>query len=56
MKNTKPFTKSFTATLRRTGNRLNWVVIRMPFDAEKFWGRRGQIQQGQNLPVFVSVA
>jgi hypothetical protein len=36
--------KVFTATLQRTGDRLNWVVIRVPFDAAKFWGRRGQIK------------
>lgn len=36
--------KSFQAPLQRTGDRLNWVVIRVPFDAAKFWGRRGQIK------------
>jgi len=36
--------KSFTAPLQRTGDRLKWVVIRVPFDAAKVWGRRGQIK------------
>ncbi len=37
-------TKTFSAPLQRTGDRLNWVVIRVPFDAAKFWGKRGQIR------------
>ncbi len=40
----KPATKTFEAALQRTGDRLNWVVIRVPFDAAKLWGRRGQIR------------
>ncbi len=40
----KATSKSFTAALQRTGDRLNWVVIRVPFDAAKLWGRRGQIK------------
>jgi uncharacterized protein YdeI (YjbR/CyaY-like superfamily) len=36
--------KSFPAVLTRTGNSLNWVVIRLPFDAKAIWGERGQIR------------
>ncbi len=36
--------KTFSAPLQRSGDRLNWVVIRVPFDAAKLWGRRGQIR------------
>ncbi len=38
----KPAPKTFEATLERTGDRLHWVVIRVPFDVAKAWGRRGQ--------------
>ncbi len=44
MSSAKPVAKTFTAPLQRTGDRLNWVVIRVPFDAAKIWGRRGQIK------------
>ncbi|MGH9603939.1 MAG: YdeI/OmpD-associated family protein [Terriglobales bacterium] len=40
----KPAAKIFDAPLQRTGDRLNWVVIRVPFDAAKLWGKRGQIK------------
>ena len=36
--------KSFQAPLQRTGDRLNWIVIRVSFDAAKLWWRRGQIK------------
>src|SRR5205085_3009235 len=25
-------------------SRLNWVIVRIPFDAAKLWGRRGQLR------------
>lgn len=40
----RPIVRNFTAPLQRTGDRLKWVVIRVPFDAAKLWGRRGQIK------------
>ena len=40
----KPISRTFPAVLTRTGNTLNWVVIRLPFDAQKVWGTRGQIR------------
>ena len=48
---TRPITRSFNATLQRTGDRLHWIVIRVPFDAAKLWGRRGQIKvKGEIFP------
>lgn len=37
-------TKTFEAVLERTGDRLNWIVIRIPFDAAELWGKRGQLR------------
>src|SRR5579859_3562825 len=40
--------KSFTAVLERTADRLRWVIARIPFDAAKIWGKRGQMKvQGE---------
>ncbi len=40
--------KSFTAVLERTADRLRWVIARIPFDAAKIWGKRGQVKvQGE---------
>jgi uncharacterized protein YdeI (YjbR/CyaY-like superfamily) len=40
--------KTFAATLERTADRLRWVIARVPFDAAKLWGKRGQIKvQGE---------
>jgi uncharacterized protein YdeI (YjbR/CyaY-like superfamily) len=36
--------KSFAAVLERTGDRLNWTVIRVPLDVAKTWGTRGQLR------------
>jgi len=36
--------KSFSATLERTRSRLNWVIVRVPFDVAKVWGSRGQLR------------
>jgi uncharacterized protein YdeI (YjbR/CyaY-like superfamily) len=36
--------KRFKAPLERMRSRLNWIVIRMPFDAARVWGLRGQIK------------
>ena len=34
--------------LESTPHRLRWVIARIPFDAAKFWGKRGQIRiQGE---------
>jgi uncharacterized protein YdeI (YjbR/CyaY-like superfamily) len=35
--------KRFEAVLERMRSRLNWVIIRVPFDAGKAFGKRGQI-------------
>jgi uncharacterized protein YdeI (YjbR/CyaY-like superfamily) len=36
--------KSFKATLERVPSALNWVIIRIPFDVKKIWGKRGQLR------------
>lgn len=40
----RPVAKTFEAVPERTGDRLNWIVIRLPFDAAKVWGVRGQLK------------
>ncbi len=35
--------RHFRATLERMPSRLNWTIIRMPFDASQVFGGRGQI-------------
>ncbi|HWX56204.1 MAG TPA: YdeI/OmpD-associated family protein [Verrucomicrobiae bacterium] len=37
-------TKTFDAIPERTGDRLNWVIIRLPFDSTRLWGKRGQLR------------
>ena len=39
-----PPAKSFQATLERMRSRLNWTIIRLPFDARKAFGVNGQIK------------
>jgi len=39
-----PAAKRFDARLERLRSRLNWIIVRMPFDAAKVWGMRGQIK------------
>lgn len=41
---TRTMSKSFEAVLERTGDRLNWTIIRVPLDVAKVWGRRGQLR------------
>lgn len=36
--------KTFKATLERGGAPYNWTIIRIPFDAAKLWGRRGNLR------------
>lgn len=40
----KQVAKSFQATLERPPSRLGWVILRIPFDAVKIWGKRGQLR------------
>jgi uncharacterized protein YdeI (YjbR/CyaY-like superfamily) len=40
----KPVAKSFKATLERIPSRLNWVIIRIPFDVSKTWGTRAKVR------------
>src|SRR6202521_124957 len=39
-----PGAKRFDARLERLRSRLNWIIVRMPFDAAKVWGMRGLIK------------
>jgi uncharacterized protein YdeI (YjbR/CyaY-like superfamily) len=39
-----PATKRFDARLERLRSRLNWIIVRIPFDAVQAWGLRGQIK------------
>jgi len=36
--------KSFRATLELGQSRLNWIIVRIPFDVSKVWGKRGQMR------------
>jgi uncharacterized protein YdeI (YjbR/CyaY-like superfamily) len=36
--------KTFEAVLQRSGDKLNWVIIRVPLDVQKVWGSRGQLK------------
>ncbi len=42
--NPTPAPKRFEARLERLRSRLNWIIVRIPFDAAKLWGLRGQIK------------
>src|SRR5207342_3491785 len=34
----------FESVLERTPDRLRWVIARLPIDAAKIWGKRGQLR------------
>jgi len=40
----KSVSRTFKAVLTRSGNSLNWVTIRIPFDSPKVWGVRAQLR------------
>jgi len=40
----KSAAKTFEAVLEHSGNSLNWIIIRVPFDVAKIWGKRGQLK------------
>ncbi|HWF05889.1 MAG TPA: DUF1905 domain-containing protein, partial [Candidatus Angelobacter sp.] len=41
---TKPAVKKFQAMLERMEGNLGWVIIHIPFDVAKLWGKRGQLR------------
>jgi uncharacterized protein YdeI (YjbR/CyaY-like superfamily) len=44
----KSAARSFQATLEHSGNSLNWIIARVPFDVFKQWGTRGHFRvQGE---------
>lgn len=45
--------RTFRATLERTQSALGWVIARVPFDAAKLWGTRGQIRVKGEINGFV---
>jgi uncharacterized protein YdeI (YjbR/CyaY-like superfamily) len=48
MPSSRPLAKTFDAVLERSGNSLNWTIIRIPLDIAKLWGVRGQLRvQGE---------
>ncbi len=48
MSTAKLAVKTFEAFLEPSGNSLKWTIIRVPFDAAKIWGKRGQLKvQGE---------
>jgi uncharacterized protein YdeI (YjbR/CyaY-like superfamily) len=42
--NPKLVVKSFKAALERIPSKLNWVIIRIPFDVSKVWGTRAKVR------------
>jgi uncharacterized protein YdeI (YjbR/CyaY-like superfamily) len=44
MPSPKLFAKTFEAVLERSGDGLNWTIIRVPLDVPKVWGVRGQLK------------
>ena len=41
----RPSAKTFQGVLeRRSDDRLYWTIVRIPFDAVKLWGKRGQLR------------
>ena len=40
----KAAAKSFRATLERMDSPLKWVIVRIPFNVHKLWGKRGQLR------------
>jgi Domain of unknown function (DUF1905) len=36
--------KTFAARLERIDSPLKWAMIRIPFEAAKIWGKRGQLK------------
>ena len=49
----KPAAKSFRATLERMDSPLKWVIVRIPFDVHKLWGKRGQLRIKGEINGFV---
>ena len=44
MKPATAVVRTFRAKLERGASRLGWTIIRIPFDAGKIWGTRGQLR------------
>ena len=44
MPSTRSSAKTFSAVLEHSGNSLNWIIVRVPFDVAAVWGKRGQLR------------
>lgn len=44
--------KTFDAVLERGANNLGWTIVRIPFDAAKVWGKRGQLRVSGDINGF----
>ena len=44
MANSTAAAKAFSAVLERSGDGLNWTIVRVPLDVAKIWGARGQLR------------
>jgi uncharacterized protein YdeI (YjbR/CyaY-like superfamily) len=40
----KSTARKFEATLEHSGNSLNWIIARVPFDVSRQWGKRGHLK------------
>ena len=40
----KPASRVFHATLERFNSPLKWVMVRLPFNSARVWGKRGQLK------------
>ena len=40
----KTIAKTFDAVLERSGEGLNWTIVRVPLDVGRLWGARGQLR------------
>jgi uncharacterized protein YdeI (YjbR/CyaY-like superfamily) len=53
----KPVTRSFNAVLERMPGNLGWVILRIPLDVHKLWGKRGQLRvKGEIRPAASKLA
>jgi uncharacterized protein YdeI (YjbR/CyaY-like superfamily) len=48
----KSIAKTFQALLERGTSRLNWVIVRIPFDVQKIWETRGMLRVKGEINTF----
>lgn len=47
-----PVRKDFSVKLEPSGNSLNWVIVHIPFDSPRLWGKRGTLRVKGNINGF----